>query len=46
MGIGIKLMAEGQIDLTGVQIAIKKKIYQPVLKGLTDLNTIMRENII
>jgi saccharopine dehydrogenase-like NADP-dependent oxidoreductase len=45
LGIGIKLMAEGQIDLTGVQIPTKKEIYEPVLKGLSDLNIKMTEKV-
>nr|WP_319495056.1 saccharopine dehydrogenase C-terminal domain-containing protein [uncultured Desulfobacter sp.] len=46
LGIGIKLMAEGKIDLTGVQIPTKKEIYEPVLKGLADLNIKMTEKIV
>ncbi len=41
--IGVKLMAEGKIDLTGVQIPIKKEIYEPVLNGLEQLNIKMIE---
>lgn len=43
LGIGVKLMAEGKINLTGVQIPIKKEIYEPVLKGLEQLNIKMKE---
>ena len=43
LGIGVKLMAEGKIDLTGVQIPIKKEIYEPVLNGLEQLNIKMIE---
>lgn len=46
LAIGIKLMAEGKINLTGVQIPIKKEIYEPVLKGLADLNIKMAEHIV
>lgn len=46
LAIGIKLMAEGKIDLTGVQIPIKKEIYEPVLKGLEGLNIKMVEKTI
>lgn len=43
LGIGIKLMAEGKINLTGVQIPTKKEIYQPVLSGLEAMNIKMVE---
>lgn len=43
LGIGVKLMAEGGIDLTGVHIPIKKKIYEPVLSGLEELGIKMVE---
>lgn len=46
LGIGIKLMAEGKIDLTGVQIPIKKEIYEPVLEGLEQLNIKMVEKTV
>ncbi len=46
LGIGVKLMAEGKIDLTGVQIPIKKEIYEPVLNGLEQLNIKMIEKTI
>ncbi len=46
LGIGVKLMAEGKIDLTGVQIPIKKEIYGPVLNGLEQLNIKMIEKTI
>jgi saccharopine dehydrogenase-like NADP-dependent oxidoreductase len=45
LAIGIKLMAEGKINLTGVQIPIVKEIYEPVLKGLEALNIKMVEKI-
>ena len=43
LGIGVKLMAEGGIDLTGVHIPIKKEIYEPVLSGLEELGIKMVE---
>jgi saccharopine dehydrogenase (NADP+, L-glutamate forming)/spermidine synthase len=43
LGIGIKLMAERKIDLTGVQIPTKKEIYEPVLEGLAKLGIKMVE---
>lgn len=46
LGIGVKLMAEGKIDLTGVQIPIKKEIYEPVLNGLEQLNIKMIEKTV
>ncbi len=46
LGIGVKLMAEGKINLTGVQIPIKKEIYEPVLNGLEQLNIKMIEKTI
>ena len=45
-GIGVKLMAEGKIGLTGVQIPIKKEIYEPVLNGLAELNIKMVEKTV
>jgi len=43
LAIGVKLMAEGKINLTGVQIANKKEIYEPVLKELETLSIKMDE---
>ena len=43
LAIGIQLMAEGKIDLTGVQIPIKKEIYTPVLDGIAKLGIGMKE---
>jgi len=43
LAIGVKLIAEGKINLTGVQIANKKEIYEPVLKELETLNIKMEE---
>jgi saccharopine dehydrogenase (NADP+, L-glutamate forming) len=38
LGIGVKLMAEGKINLTGVQIPKIKPVYEPVLAELERLN--------
>ncbi len=43
LGIGIKLMAENKINLTGVQIPTQKEIYKPILSGLEQLNIKMIE---
>jgi saccharopine dehydrogenase-like NADP-dependent oxidoreductase len=43
LAIGVKLMAEGKINLTGVHIATKKEIYEPALKELEKLNIKMVE---
>ena len=43
LAIGVKMMAEEKIDLTGVKIPIQKAIYEPVLKGLEELNIKMTE---
>ena len=43
LAIGVKLMAEGKIDLTGVHISTKKEIYEPVLQELEKLNIKMVE---
>lgn len=43
LAIGVKLMAEGKINLTGVHIATKKEIYEPVLEELEKLNIKMVE---
>jgi saccharopine dehydrogenase (NADP+, L-glutamate forming) len=43
LAIGVKLMAEGKINLTGVHIATKKEIYKPVLQELEKLNIKMVE---
>ncbi|MCP5047800.1 MAG: saccharopine dehydrogenase [bacterium] len=37
LAIGVRLMAEGKINLTGVQIPTKRVIYEPVLKELEEL---------
>ena len=46
LAIGVKLMAEKKINLTGVQIPIKKGIYEPVLKGLEELGIKMEEKVL
>lgn len=43
LAIGVKLMAEGKIPLMGVHIPNVKKIYQPVLTELENLNIKMIE---
>lgn len=43
MAIGVKLMAEGKISLTGVQIPNTKGIYEPVMAELEKLNIKMVE---
>jgi saccharopine dehydrogenase-like NADP-dependent oxidoreductase len=37
LAIGVRLMAEGKINLTGIQIPNQKEIYQPVLQELEKL---------
>jgi len=37
LAVGVCLMAEGKIDLTGVQIPTCKELYQPVLDGIAEL---------
>jgi saccharopine dehydrogenase (NADP+, L-glutamate forming) len=43
LAIGVKLMAEGKINLTGVQIPKKKEVYDLVLAELEKLNIKMEE---
>lgn len=43
LGIGVKLMAQGKINLTGIQIPTQKEIYEPVLTGLEKLGIKMKE---
>ena len=43
LAVGVKLMAENKINLTGVQIPIKKEIYVPVLNGIEELGIKMIE---
>lgn len=45
LACGVKLMAEGKIGLTGVQIPTQKEIYLPVLKALEGLGIKMVEEI-
>jgi len=43
LAVGVSLMAENKIGLTGVQIPIKKEIYSPVLNGIEQLGIKMVE---
>jgi saccharopine dehydrogenase (NADP+, L-glutamate forming)/spermidine synthase len=43
LAIGVRLIAEEKIDLTGIQIPITKQIYQPVLKELETLGIKLEE---
>ena len=43
LAIGVRFMAEGKFNLTGVQIPIHKQIYEPVLKELENLGIKMDE---
>ncbi len=43
LAIGVRLMAEEKIHLTGVRTAIEKEIYEPVLKELEQLNIKLEE---
>lgn len=43
LAVGVCLMAEGKIDLTGVRIPTCKEIYLPVLDGIADLGIKMVE---
>jgi saccharopine dehydrogenase-like NADP-dependent oxidoreductase len=43
LAVGVKLMAEKKINLTGVQIPIMKAIYVPVLNGIEELGIKMVE---
>lgn len=43
LAIGVRFMAEGKFNLTGVHIPITKQIYEPVLKELETLNIKMDE---
>ena len=46
LAVGITLMAENKIGLTGVQIPIVKELYQPVLQGIEALGITMVEKTI
>lgn len=41
--IGVKMILDGKIDLTGVHIPIKKEIYEPILNELENLGIKMKE---
>ncbi len=43
LAIGVRLMAENKLPLTGVQIANKKEIYDPVMNELEELDIKMEE---
>ena len=43
LAIGVNMMAQGKINLTGVQIPTIKAIYEPILKELEHLNIKMVE---
>ncbi|MCU0286568.1 MAG: saccharopine dehydrogenase NADP-binding domain-containing protein [Acidobacteria bacterium] len=43
LAIGVKMMAEGKINLTGVHIPVLKEIYEPVIAELEKLNIKMVE---
>ncbi len=43
LAIGVRFMAEGKFNLTGVQIPVHKQIYEPVLKELETLGIKMDE---
>jgi saccharopine dehydrogenase-like NADP-dependent oxidoreductase len=45
LGIGIKLMAEDKIGLTGIQIPTKKELYDPILDTLSGLGIKMMEAV-
>ncbi len=43
--IAVKMILEGKIRLTGVQVPVRKEIYQPVLSELTKLGIDFKERI-
>ena len=43
LAVGVRFMAEGKFNLTGVQIPIHKQIYEPVMKELETLGIKMDE---
>ena len=44
LAVAVRMMCEGKIKLTGVQIPIKKEIYSDILKELEALNIKIEEN--
>ena len=46
LAMGVILMAEEKIALTGVQIPVKKEIYDPVLEGIAQLGIKMEEKTV
>lgn len=45
VGIAAKLILNGQINLTGVQIPTSKEVYEPVLKELESFGVVFKENV-
>ena len=45
LGIAVKLILNGTIDLTGLHIPTKKEIYEPVLKELEEHEIKFNEEI-
>lgn len=43
VGIAAKLILNGKINLKGVQIPIRREIYEPILKELEELGFVMKE---
>ncbi|NOZ08148.1 MAG: saccharopine dehydrogenase [FCB group bacterium] len=43
LAVGVRMMAEGKIKLTGVQIPITSAIYEPVMAELAELGIKMKE---
>ena len=43
LAIGVKLILDGKIKLTGVRIPIKKEIYEPILLELEQIGIKMNE---
>jgi saccharopine dehydrogenase-like NADP-dependent oxidoreductase len=46
LAVGVSLMAENKIELTGVQIPITKALYDPVLDGIEKLGIKMVDQIV
>ena len=44
MGIFVKLVMQGKITATGVNIPVMKEVYEPVLKELEEYDVVFREN--
>ncbi len=41
--IGVRMILEGKIDLTGVHIPVIPEIYEPVLKELSEIGIVFKE---